>query len=162
MNTPCPCGSGQELDMCCGPIIANDSAPTAEALMRSRYTAFTIGDMDYLEKTNTDRIADEFNRVDIETSLPDTEWLGLEVHGTQQGQEEDATGIVKFSVRYRIKGRSFNQFETAGFIREGGKWRYDKGDIELEKKQPNQVVKIGRNDPCPCGSGQKYKKCCGK
>ncbi len=130
--------------------------------MRSRYTAFTIGDMDYLEKTNTDRIADEFNRVDIETSLPDTEWLGLEVHDTQQGQEEDATGIVKFSVRYRIKGRSFNQFETAGFIREGGKWRYDKGDIELEKKQPNQVVKIGRNDPCPCGSGQKYKKCCGK
>ncbi|TKW62076.1 MAG: hypothetical protein DI628_00320 [Blastochloris viridis] len=160
--SPCPCGSQKEFDACCGPILGGKDAPTAEALMRSRYTAFTKGDFDYLEKTNSKRIAHEFNRVDLEISAPDTEWLGLDIRETTAGGEDDKTGTVKFAVTYKFKGRTFTQIEDAKFIRQDSKWVYDKGDIELEKKQPHHVVKIGRNDPCPCGSGQKYKKCCGK
>lgn len=156
----CPCGSTRKFGLCCGPIIAGTPAPTAEALMRSRYVAFTLGDLDHIERTNTENALASFNRVDLEASLPGTEWIGIEVLQTDGGQEEDEEGTVKFSFRYRSGGRDFSQLEIASFRRVDGDWRYDDSEVN-PKSPPVRVEKIGRNDPCTCGSGKKYKKCCG-
>lgn len=156
----CACGSGKEFDECCGPVIAGKPAPSPEALMRSRYTAFTLGDLDHIERTNTENALAGFNRVDLEASLPGTEWTGLEILDTEGGQEGDDKGKVKFSFRYRSGGRDFSQLEVASFQRVDGEWRYDEREVN-PKQPPVRVDKIGRNDPCHCGSGKKYKKCHG-
>lgn len=158
--TVCACGSKQDFNTCCGPLINGEPAKTAEALMRSRYVAFTFGNLDYIERTNTDHAMDSFNRVDMEASLPGTEWIGLEIMETDGGQLGDDTGSVKFSFRYRNGGRELSQFELASFVRVDGEWRYDDSEVN-PKLPPVRVLKVGRNDPCPCGSGKKYKKCCG-
>jgi SEC-C motif domain protein len=160
-NNACPCGSEEKFKMCCSPYIAGQRlAPTAEALMRSRYTAFTLGDLDYIESTITEHASQLFNRVDMERSLPGTDWLGLEVRGTTGGQENDDTGTVNFVFQYRTKNRTFSQVEIASFRRIDGAWFYDDSEIN-PKAPPLRVESIGRNDPCRCGSGKKFKKCCG-
>lgn len=128
--------------------------------MRSRYVAFTLGNLDHIERTNTEHAMESFNRVDMEASLPGTEWIGLDIIETDRGQEADETGSVKFSFRYRNGGRELSQFELASFQRVDGEWRYDDSEVN-PKSPPVRVFKVGRNDPCPCGSGKKYKKCCG-
>ena len=128
--------------------------------MRARYTAFTRTDLDYIEATCSDNALATFNRVDMEHSLPGTEWRGLQILDVSGGGEEDETGTVKFSFRYRNAGKDFAQVEIAQFVREAGAWKYDMS--EINPKPPTvRVDPIGRNDPCTCGSGKKYKKCCG-
>ncbi|MDW5317601.1 YchJ family protein [Rhizobium sp. PL01] len=157
----CPCGSTEEFTTCCNPYIAGQqTAPTAEALMRSRYTAFTLGDLDYIEQTITEEASQSFNRVDMERSLPGTEWLGFEVRDTTGGQEGDAAGTVTFAFHYRNKKREFSQVEMASFRSVNGTWLYHDSEIN-PKSPPARVENIGRNEPCRCGSGKKYKKCCG-
>ncbi|MEI7455530.1 MAG: YchJ family metal-binding protein [Nitrosomonadales bacterium] len=153
----CPCGSGLDLESCCGPIIAGANAPTAEALMRSRYSAFVLGELDHIERTHAPEIGDDFNRAEAERTASDVEWLGLAVLSSS---ETDDAGVVEFSIRFRRDGQEFGQFERASFRREQGRWLYVSGQVGANPP-PRQVVKIGRNDPCPCGSGKKYKKCCG-
>lgn len=160
-NIRCPCGSAEEFKTCCSPYISrNRLAPTAEALMRSRYTAFTLGNLDYIESTITEHASQSFNRIDMERSLPGTEWLGLEVRDTTGGRESDDTGTVNFAFHYRSKSRDFSQVEIASFRRVDGAWLYDDSEIN-PKAPPLRVENIGRNEPCRCGSGKKYKKCCG-
>ena len=158
--TSCPCGSRKQIDACCGPLIAGEPALTAEALMRSRYTAFTLGNLGYIERTCTGQAALSFNRLELERSLPGTVWLGLDILESHGGQPSDSIGKVKFAVRYRQNGRIVTQVEMSDFVRVGGAWRYAKGEVSLESKLA-PTVHIGRNDACPCGSGKKYKKCCG-
>lgn len=162
--TSCPCGSKTTFDACCGPLIAGAPAPTAEALMRSRYVAFTLGNLDYIERTCTGPAALAFDRTEMAQSLPGTEWLGLEIRQIQGGQPGDKSGKVTFGVRYRHNGQVFTQGETSEFWCVDGAWRYAKGDLSLtSQRAPIGHIgeHIGRNDPCPCGSGKKYKKCCG-
>jgi SEC-C motif domain protein len=128
--------------------------------MRSRYTAFTLGDFDYVEKTITEHAAQSFNRQDIELSMPETQWLGLDVRSTGGGEPGADSGTVTFAFRYRFRGREMTQVEKATFHRSDGVWRYHDSEIN-PKAPPVRVDQIGRNDACPCGSGKKYKKCCG-
>lgn len=155
--TSCPCGSGRELEDCCGPIVAGAPAPTPEALMRSRYTAFVQGKIDHIDRTHAPEIRADFNRAEAERTAAEVEWLGLDV---RQASENGDTGSVEFAIRFRRGGQELAQHEVASFRREGGHWLYEGGKVGA-KPPPRQVVKIGRNDPCPCGSGKKYKKCCG-
>lgn len=156
--TSCPCGSGLDLEGCCGPIIAGTTpAPTAEAVMRARYTAFTQSNLDYVERTHAPEIAADFNRPEAERIAAEVEWQGLEVTATDDAG--DGTATVDFTVRFRKDGADLVQRERAHFRRDGDAWLYVRGDIN-PKAPPRQVVKVGRNDPCPCGSGKKYKKCC--
>lgn len=154
----CPCGSEQDLEACCGPIMAGGPAPSAEALMRSRYTAFTLGDLDYLERSLVTETREAFNRAETERVMREVTWLGLEIRDTAEA--EDGTATVEFIARFRKGHETLAQHERARFRQEEGAWRYIDGDIN-PKSPPRHVVKIGRNDPCPCGSGRKYKKCCG-
>lgn len=158
--TTCPCGSGHGLDACCGAIIAGAPAPTAEALMRSRYTAFVRGDLDYIEATHAPEVRGDFNRSAAESVANDAKWLGLEVRGTSGGGAGDEIGEVEFATSFKRHGKEYVHHEIASFRREQGNWMYVEGRMN-PKPPPRQADKVGRNDPCPCGSGRKYKKCCG-
>jgi SEC-C motif-containing protein len=153
----CSCGSGLALDACCGPILAGAPAPTPEALMRSRYTAFVQGNVDHLHRTHAPEIRKDFNRAEAQRTAAEVEWLGLTIlHASEDGD----AGTVEFSVRFRRGGQELTQHEVSRFRRHEGHWLYEGGKVSANHP-PRHVVKTGRNDPCPCGSGKKYKKCCG-
>ena len=151
---PCPCGSPLGLAACCGRFHLGVPAPTAEALMRSRYAAYALGNLDYIEATAGGPAALAFNRTEAEASQLGTVWLGLEIIATRKGREGDSDGMVSFIARYRHNGAEAALTETSRFRRVDGRWLYWDRDAA-----PRACP--GRNDPCPCGSGRKYKKCCG-
>ena len=155
----CHCGSGKTFDLCCQPLISGRTpAPTAEALMRSRYSAFVVGDLDYLQKTSAGEAALKFDRAEMARSLPGTQWLGLTIKATEAGGPDDDEGTVTFEARFRQDGQLHRQGERSEFRRIGGAWRYCRGGVcDLRDAAP----RVGRNDPCPCGSGKKFKKCHG-
>ncbi|MCW9035748.1 MAG: YchJ family protein [Rhodospirillales bacterium] len=156
----CPCGSGQILEACCGLYHAGTPAPTAEALMRSRYTAFTLGNGAYLAKTLSTQQRSDFNIEEFEASAANTKWQGLDIRQTSDGGEKDETGTVEFVAKYREGTQQAIHHELAMFKREEGNWVF--ADCQMNPKGEQRVVeKVGRNDPCPCGSGKKHKKCCG-
>lgn len=155
----CTCGSGRSYDTCCGPLIAGLPAPTVEALMRSRYTAYARGDANYLQRTSAGPAALRFDRADIENSFQRTEWLGLEVRKVEAGKAADNLGHVTFTVRFRQNGEIHALSERSEFRRVDGAWCYWSGEADVSRPVP--TLQVGRNDPCPCGSGKKFKKCCG-
>ncbi|MFT3869587.1 MAG: YchJ family metal-binding protein [Nibricoccus sp.] len=157
----CPCGSNLEFDACCGPIIAGAAAPTAEALMRSRYSAYVKHEYAHLEKSLSAAQRKDFDAADSKRWAESSEWLGLTIHQVEKGGVNDDTGMVHFTAKFRTEGKDHDHVEAALFTREDGRWVYSgfiqpKGNT-VRREEP----KIGRNDPCPCGSGKKYKKCCG-
>ncbi len=158
--TPCPCGSGVNLDGCCGPIIAGKPAPTAEALLRSRYTAFVQGDVGYLADTLTPGMRADFDQIEAESTAEDAQWQGLEVRTVTGGGEADETGTIEFVARFKLRDQQRLHHELASFRREDGRWFCAGAEVN-PKGPPRQVIKVGRNESCPCGSGRKFKKCCG-
>ncbi len=156
----CVCGSGLPFDQCCCPILEGHPALTAEALMRSRYTAYVLGKIDYIESSCTSQERAKFDRPEAQQIVKETKWLGLEVRHVEGGGKDDQTGKIELVFRFNHKGEAYAQRELALFSREKGQWLYAGGEIN-PKEPPQRVTKIGRNDPCSCGSGKKYKKCCG-
>jgi SEC-C motif domain protein len=157
---PCTCGSGKSDDACCGPILAGAPAPTAEALMRSRYSAYVRGEIDYLEHSLAPEARGDFDRAVATQASASTQWLGLTIRSTHDGGPADETGTVEFVVRFSDGGKKGAHHELSRFRREAGRWVYIDGTID-PVPTPRTVTHVGRNDPCPCGSGKKYKKCCG-
>jgi SEC-C motif-containing protein len=152
----CPCNSGKEYDDCCKPFLQGTAnAPTATALMRSRYTAFAKGDIAYLLKTW--HPSTRPSSIDPET-IP--EWCGLQIVRSEKGNENDALGVVEFKASAMPQGRLCLLHETSRFVKKDGQWLYVDGDIKDEPPLITKVAKVGRNEPCPCGSGKKSKRCC--
>ncbi len=126
MDTPCPCDPARRYADCCGRWHAGAlhlQAPNAEALMRSRYSAFVLGLGDYLRDTwhastrPAQAIAFE----------PGLRWLGLEVRCHLRQDEDHAT--VEFVARSKQGGRAQRLHETSRFVREGGRWLYLDGEL---------------------------------
>lgn len=159
--TTCPCGSGQMLAACCTPYIDGTPALTAEILMRSRYTAHTLGNGQYLKDTLSIEQQADFDVAEFEASADKTQWLGLEIRKTEKGGEKDETGTVEFVARYKEPGTgAVVHHELSYFKRENNRWVF--ADCTMNPKgEQRRVEKVGRNDPCTCGSGKKFKKCCG-
>lgn len=159
----CPCKSGKNFGECCGPIIAGETkAATAEALMRARYTSYVIGAIDFLKTSATAAIQEQFDEEASKAWSAAAEWHGLEILKTEQGQAEDKTGVVEFRALYTANGEFCNHHEVSTFVKEADGWKFEDGELIGEQPTVREEPKIGRNDPCPCGSGKKYKKCCGK
>ena len=158
--TDCPCGSGRSHSDCCGPILAGEAqAPTAEALMRARYSAFATGAIDFLRTSLTPDTQHEFDQAHTEQWAGSSEWTGLEVLSTEDGGADNSTGWVEFVAHFRMNGEDHSHHESGYFVKEDGAWYYKNG---ISGPRPvKRAQKVGRNDPCPCGSGKKYKKCCG-
>jgi len=161
MNT-CPCGSKAAYGDCCEPIIRGARpAATAEQLMRARYSAYVKAEMDFIfESTHPDHRKD-YDHEGTKAWAAESEWLGLEIVGTHKGGAEDSVGEVEFVARFKDKeGIAREHHECGQFKRKASQWLFTEG--AMVKPRPLSVTKIGRNDPCSCGSGIKYKKCCGK
>jgi len=159
----CHCGSGKPFEACCGPYISGAAvAPTAEALMRSRYSAYAAGAIDYLGDTLHPDYKADWDRDATERWASQSEWTGLEIHGTEGGGENDDEGFVEFAASFKEKGEPKVHVERSRFLKHEGRWYYADGLTPKPATQRNEGPKVGRNDPCPCGSGKKYKKCCGR
>lgn len=144
----CPCGSGKATDDCCGRYHAGAAAPSAEALMRSRYSAYVLKNSLYLHDT----WHPSTRPADLDISHDETPWQRLQIIATAKGEEDDNEGVVEFAACYQ--GGQLH--ERSRFVREGGRWFYLDGEL-----LPPLEEKVGRNAPCPCGSGKKFKRCCG-
>ena len=158
------CGSGLPADRCCAPLHAGAPASTALALMRSRYTAFVRGDVDYLVATQAEAGRAGLDRAAIAQWARTTTWDSLEIVTTEAGGPDDTTGLVEFIARGRNAGMPFAQRERSRFVRTDGRWYYVDGDIHAApagRAGPPPPPRPERNAPCPCGSGVKYKRCHG-
>ncbi len=155
--TPCPCGSEKTYAVCCRPYHQQLNAPTAEALMRSRYSAFALGLDEYLIKTRHPSFRDKDSGSDLKDALQRQQWVGLTILETLEGSEQDNEGQVRFSAHFIENGRPGVLTENSRFKREQGRWYYVDGEAQLQ----SGAVKLGRNEPCWCGSGKKFKKCHG-
>lgn len=125
-TTPCPCESGQPFARCCGLLLAGESAAaSAEALMRSRYTAFTRRDAAYLLRTWHDSTRPVTLDLDED---PTPKWIGLKILSRSQPDGNNAQ--VEFLARYRVGGRARRLHENSRFVREDGLWYYVDGDID--------------------------------
>jgi SEC-C motif domain protein len=159
-STLCPCQSQKQLADCCGPYLAAEkTAPTAEALMRSRYTAYAQGNIDYVEATLSPTALKEFDRKSATEWSNKAVWKGLEIHTVEQGQPGDKEGVVDFTAHYEMEGKDIPHRERSLFKFADGKWAF----VDVVGKGGKPAVREavpGRNEPCSCGSGKKYKKCC--
>ena len=159
----CPCCSEKEYESCCGPyLIGEKSAPTAEALMRSRYTAYVKGHIDYISETTHKSGLSDFDEEASRRWSRESEWQGLEILSSSEGRETDDEGEVEFIARYKQNGEEEAHHEKAIFKRAHGKWFFFDGKVVGPETYIRPDPKIGRNAPCPCGSGKKFKKCCGQ
>lgn len=158
--TSCPCGSGAALAECCGPLIdGQQQAESAEQLMRARYTAHVLCNMDFILRTHHPA-----TRTDIDESATarwarESEWTGLEIMSVE---EEDNRARIEFMARYRDADRQRHAHHEMGlFEKYHGQWYFRDAEVPNVKQFRREVPKQGRNDPCACGSGKKFKKCCG-
>jgi SEC-C motif-containing protein len=136
-------------------------ASTAESLMRSRYVAFVVGNYDHLARTYAPEHQIGVTRAAAAHGEPDIEWTGLEICGVVNGGPEDDTGTVEFKARFRQNGTTHIHHERSRFRRQNGQWFYIDGIFNPDATA-GAGTKVGRNDPCICGSGRKYKLCCGR
>lgn len=157
MQGLCPCNSGLTYPTCCDRFISGREHPeSAEVLMRSRYTAYTQANAEYLLATWHPSQREGLTLDTLRESARAIDWQRLEVlHSVGEGQARE--GVVEFKAWYRQDGQMTALHERSRFVREGLQWFYVKG--QLNPPTPRQ--KIGRNTSCPCGSGKKYKRCCG-
>ncbi|MGB2571708.1 YchJ family protein [Micromonospora citrea] len=117
---PCPCGSGLPYADCCGPVHRGEgTAGTAEALMRSRYSGFAVGDAAYLLRSWHSSTRPARLRLD-----PGQQWTRLEIVDTERGSLFDSEGTVTFRAHYREAGRPGTLDERSRFVREDGRWVY--------------------------------------
>lgn len=124
----CPCGSGKDYAQCCGPFHDGQDAPTAEALMRSRYSAYVLALEPYL--LDTWHAGTRPPSLDLDEDGP-TRWLGLEIRRHQRTGPDSAT--VEFVARYKISGRAFRLHEISRFIQEEGRWYYVNGEFQEKR-----------------------------
>jgi SEC-C motif domain protein len=138
-EAPCPCGSGRTFGQCCGPLLREERPATdAAELMRSRFTAHAVRDYRHLHRTYLATARKPY----VEEKKPDA-------------------ALVEFSAYYQDGDTERALEEKSEFQRVDGIWYYTRS-LRVGPPPVKAAPKVGRNDPCPCGSGKKYKHCCGK
>ena len=157
-DTLCPCGTLRDYSNCCGPIHSGlAKAESAEQLMRSRFSAFSRENIDYIVDTTHHNYIANSDKAEIEKSVMRFKWLRLDILNKKAGTTADKHGIVEFTAHFvdTLTGQTGSVTERSNFLKVKDKWFYTDG----ETKQ--QQAKVRRNDPCWCGSGKKFKKCHG-
>ncbi len=159
----CPCGSGTDYPSCCEPIIDGSREPDqAVQLMRARYTAHTLADVDFIIASHHPDTRHEINESTTRDWAKNSQWLGIDIHSVTGGTHNDDKAEIEFVVSYRdSNGERQRHHEVSEFEKKDSKWYFkDAQTPKIEQFRRNQP-KVGRNDPCSCGSGKKFKKCCG-
>ena len=143
----CICGKNEPFSSCCEPIITKQRpAKSAEELMRSRYSAYVRANGEYLVYSAIKENQYQEDIALIEEFATSVEWLGLKILSSNDN-------TVEFKAYYKDAEGIKVLHEKSSFIQEDGIWKYKDGILFNSQ--------VERNEPCPCGSGKKYKKCCG-
>jgi SEC-C motif-containing protein len=165
----CPCGTAKSYAECCEPFISGQSlAPNPEALMRARYSAYVKQAVPYLRESLAPEARGDFNEAEVREWAKQSEWLGLEILNAKGN-------TVEFIAKYKADKQVLEHHEVSTFRKEGNRWYFVDGESHVHEEgkghehhhaEPKVPVvratpKVGRNDPCSCGSGKKFKKCCG-
>jgi len=150
-NDDCPCGSGASYTHCCQPSHNGSPAPTAERLMRSRYCAYTLGLIDYLIVTTLPAQQPRLEVAQMRAWSEQSRWLGLEVEKVNDGAGGNRAQVTFTAHWADPDGSRQSHRECSDFKWLGERWYF---------VDPNHTIKAGRNEPCPCGSGRKFKQCC--
>lgn len=161
----CYCSIGSDYSTCCEPIHNSpDSVKSAKELMQARYSAFACQKVKFVGDTHAPGVND-FNLEEAKVWAKESKWEKLEIVNTKDGGPEDETGIVEFKAHYKDqKNNPIVHHEVSEFKKFDGVWKYVEGEIVnagQAKTLVRETPKIGRNEPCSCGSGKKFKKCCG-
>jgi SEC-C motif-containing protein len=131
MSRPCPCTSKKPYDRCCGPFHAGTALPqTAEQLMRSRFSAYALGKVDYLISTRVDAKRADEDREELLQYCKSVSCVGLKIISKEKGEKADDTGLVTFHASLQANGRRSLHIETSSFAREQGKWVYVDGVVK--------------------------------
>jgi len=133
------------------------SARTAEQLMRSRFTAYAMRNKEYLLQSWDATTRPE----NIDFARDDVDWCRLEIVACKKGAARDNRGTVEFKAFYLHDGEEHVMREISRFKKTAGHWYYLDGQVRSIARAGKQTDQ-GKNAPCPCGSGKKYKRCCGK
>jgi len=167
-QVPCPCGQAASFTDCCQPIIQGlRHASSTQELMRSRYSAHACEAVDYLMDSWWPEQRSQINPADVARWVKESDWLRLEVLTTEAGQKHDSEGWVEFIAYYRKRSQALNSPNHGGleshaersyFRKLDSRWYFVDG---VDLPSASQPKKLGRNEPCPCGSGKKSKRCCG-
>jgi SEC-C motif-containing protein len=128
MSRPCPCTSKKTYDRCCGPFHAGTATPeTAEQLMRSRFSAYALGKVDYLIGTRPEAKRADESREELATYCKAVSCVGLKIIAKDKGGKGDDAGVVTFHASLQTNGRRSLHIETSTFVRENGRWVYVDG-----------------------------------
>lgn len=158
----CPCGSNLAYAQCCYPVIKGEATPaTAEQVMRARYSAYVRQEIEYILTSLHPAHRADYDVKSTRAWAENAEWHKFEVLEISGGGPEDSEGQVEFVVTYTEKGIRKEYHELATFKKEGEIWYFVDGKPVPAKQVVRTSPKIGRNEPCTCGSGKKSKRCCG-
>lgn len=166
----CPCQSQKEFSECCEPIILGQKKATSpEALMRARYSAYVKVNPEFLKNSLAPEARGDFKESDVREWARSSEWMGLDILKAEGNQ-------VEFIAKYKTQGKVLEHHEVSTFRKTGDQWYFVDGESHVHEegkghehhaapavpKKPivREEPKVGRNDPCACGSGKKFKKCC--
>lgn len=158
----CPCGSGVDLAECCQPVISGElKAQSAEKLIRARYTAHTLGEMDFILATHHPSTRNDIDEAATERWARESTWLGFDIIKADEEDDASTSSRIEFMARYRDGARRrHTHHERAVFEKYHGQWYFRDAEVPDVDQFKRGAPKQGRNDPCACGSGKKYKKCC--
>ncbi|MFT4710481.1 MAG: SEC-C motif-containing protein [Bacteroidia bacterium] len=135
--TACPCGLGSSLEACCGPLVEGvEAAASPERLMRSRYTAFTLGTsgaIDYLVESHHPDFRQPGLKPSLESTCKSITWTGLTI---VESSAAGPVGIVEFVATFDHDGEPHQLQERSSFVRESGKWLYTTGELDPAKNGP--------------------------
>ena len=129
--------------------------------MRARYTSYATRRIDFIERTHAPETREGFDREAAKKWASDSEWRGLKILSTKGGLEEDSEGLVRFVAVFAQKGKEYRHEEFAQFRKNDGAWVFVDGKTPTQDPFVKTGPDLGRNDPCHCGSGKKFKKCHG-
>lgn len=153
----CPCGSQKNYDDCCGEYLDKEQLPqTPEQLMRSRYTAYSQGKIDYIKNSMKGKALIGFNEQEAGKWAKSVTWLNLEV--IQSRMASVNVGYVEFIARFSDQNQEKFIHELSEFHKIDDQWFYVSGEHKNGIKKIKKPVPA-RNAPCPCGSGKKFKNC---
>ena len=161
----CPCHSGNNYSQCCEPFhLQTISAPTPETLMRSRYSAYVIGAIEYIYETYASSCRANQSLESIKAWADSVSFIKLEIidapnlsttdNSLNATNNDTIEGYVEFIASYIDSDELCKLHERSRFIQKNQQWYYVDGKIT-----PHKSVSIGRNSSCPCSSGKKFKRC---
>lgn len=148
----CSCQSGKPYADCCAPFHEGTQLPpTPEALMRSRYCAYVLHDIDYIVATTVPEQQPLLDKAAMSEWSRNTQWLGLEVlkHIPNIGKHH---AQVEFKAYFEENGSRQSHHELSAFVKPQQRWYF------IDPTVPLPALK----QPCICGSGKKFKQCCGR